>query len=115
MTKSGVEYEVLKEGTGPAAKPGDLVTVHYTGWLENGKKFDSSHDRKEPFSYYFSTGEVIPGWDDGIATMKAGGKSKFTIPPELAYGSRGAGDVIPPNATLVFEIELISVKETPRR
>jgi peptidylprolyl isomerase len=106
----GVHFEVLKHGTGAAVKQGNVVTVHYTGWLEDGTKFDNSVDRNEPFSFRVGGGEVIPGWDEALLTMKVGGKSKFTIPPELGYGRRGAGGIIPPNATLIFEIELLSVK-----
>ena len=109
-TPLGVHFEVLKHGTGAAVKQGNVVRVHYTGWLEDGTKFDSSVDRNEPFSFRVGGGEVIPGWDEALLTMKVGGKSRFTIPPELGYGRRGAGGIIPPNATLIFEIELLSVK-----
>ncbi|MGE5313248.1 MAG: FKBP-type peptidyl-prolyl cis-trans isomerase [Acidobacteriota bacterium] len=111
MTANGVTWEVITEGTGPAPKAGDSVTVHYTGWLENGKKFDSSVDRKEPFSFRLGRGYVIQGWEEAVATLKVGGKSKFTIPPELGYGDQGAGGIIPPNATLIFEIELLAVNK----
>ncbi|MGA7160136.1 MAG: FKBP-type peptidyl-prolyl cis-trans isomerase [Bacteroidota bacterium] len=110
VTESGMKYEILKEGTGPSPKRGDSVTVHYTGWLEDGTKFDSSVDRNQPFTFKLGVGQVIQGWDDGVATMKVGGKSKFFIPPELGYGSRGAGGIIPPNAKLIFEVELLSIK-----
>jgi FKBP-type peptidyl-prolyl cis-trans isomerase len=110
MTKSGVSYEIIVEGRGPSPKQGDLVTVHYTGWLEDGKKFDSSVDRNQPFTFRLGVGQVIRGWDEGVATMKVGSKSKFTIPPEMGYGSNGAGGVIPPNATLIFEVELLSIQ-----
>lgn len=110
MTRSGVNVEVITEGKGPSPKEGQIVTVHYTGWLTDSTKFDSSVDRKQPFTYQFGTGQVIQGWDDGVATMKVGGKSRFTIPPELGYGTQGAGDVIPPNATLIFDVELLSIK-----
>jgi FKBP-type peptidyl-prolyl cis-trans isomerase len=110
VTNTGMRYEIIKEGTGPAPKRGDSVTVHYTGWLEDGTKFDSSVDRNQPFTFKLGVGQVIQGWDDGVATMKVGGKTKFFIPPELGYGSRGAGGVIPPNAKLIFEVELLSIK-----
>jgi FKBP-type peptidyl-prolyl cis-trans isomerase len=109
-TKSGLKYEDLKEGTGAEAKKGDTVEVHYTGWLTNGKKFDSSVDRGQPFSFKLGAGMVIKGWDEGVAGMKVGGKRKLMIPPELGYGARGAGGVIPPNAELVFEVELLKIK-----
>jgi peptidylprolyl isomerase len=106
----GLQYEDLNVGTGAEPKTGQTVVVHYTGWLTNGKKFDSSVDRGRPFEFAIGEGHVIKGWDEGVATMKVGGKRKLTIPPELAYGSRGAGGVIPPNATLVFEVELLGIK-----
>ena len=110
VTETGMKYEIIKEGTGPSPKRGDSVTVHYTGWLEDGTKFDSSVDRNQPFTFKLGVGQVIQGWDDGVATMRVGGKTKFFIPPELGYGSRGAGGVIPPNAKLIFEVELLSIK-----
>jgi FKBP-type peptidyl-prolyl cis-trans isomerase len=105
-----LKYQDLKEGNGTEAKKGNEVTVHYTGWLTDGKKFDSSLDRGKPFTFPLGAGRVIPGWDAGVAGMREGGKRKLTIPPELAYGSRGAPPVIPSNATLVFEVELLKVK-----
>jgi FKBP-type peptidyl-prolyl cis-trans isomerase len=111
-TESGLKIEDLKEGKGDAAKKGDTVEVHYTGWLKkDGTKFDSSLDRKEPFSFKLGAGQVIKGWDEGVAGMKIGGKRKLTIPPELAYGKRGAGKAIPPDAELVFEVELLNIKK----
>ena len=107
----------VKQGDGPQARAGKLVIVHYTGWLYDpsapdghGKKFDSSVDRKEPFAFPLGAGRVIKGWDEGVAGMKAGGKRTLVIPPQMAYGERGAGGVIPPNATLLFDVELIEVK-----
>lgn len=109
-TKSGLQYEILKPGTGADAKAGQKVSVHYTGWLTNGKKFDSSLDRGTPFEFLLGGGQVIRGWDEGVAGMKVGEKRKLTIPPELGYGARGAGGVIPPNATLLFEVELLGAR-----
>ena len=108
-TPSGLVIEELVVGGGEAAAAGRKVSVHYTGWLTDGKKFDSSKDRGEPFVFPLGRGQVIRGWDEGVAGMKVGGKRKLTLPPNLGYGARGAGGVIPPNATLVFEVELLSV------
>jgi FKBP-type peptidyl-prolyl cis-trans isomerase FkpA len=110
LTKpSGLKYEEIKEGTGEVATAGKNVSVHYTGWLTNGTKFDSSKDRGQPFEFPLGGGRVIKGWDEGVQGMKVGGVRKLTIPPELGYGARGAGGAIPPNATLVFEVELLKV------
>ena len=107
---TGLKIEDLVVGTGAAAKAGDQVSVHYTGWLTDGTKFDSSLDRGEPFAFTLGQGQVIEGWDKGVEGMKVGGKRKLTIPSDMAYGAQGAGDVIPPNAVLVFEVELLAVK-----
>lgn len=106
---SALIIEDLSVGSGSEAQAGNRVTVHYTGWLTNGTKFDSSVDRNDPFDFPLGRGHVIRGWDEGVAGMKVGGKRKLTIPPEMGYGARGAGGVIPPNATLVFEVELLGV------
>ena len=108
-TASGLGYVDLVEGTGAQPRTGDSVRVHYTGWLENGKKFDSSHDRREPLVFAVGRGQVIKGWDEGVGSMKVGGKRKLVIPANLGYGSQGAGGVIPPNATLIFEVELLGI------
>src|ERR1700724_537897 len=108
-TADGLEYWDIKTGTGPVAAAGHTVKVHYTGWLTNGKKFDSSVDRGEPFMFELGGGQVIKGWDEGVAGMKVGGKRQLRVPPAAGYGARGAGGVIPPNATLKFDVELLGV------
>ena len=108
-TASGLQYEDTVSGSGDTARAGNTVTVHYTGWLPDGTKFDSSKDRNEPFEFPLGAGYVIRGWDEGVQGMRVGGVRKLTIPPELGYGARGAGGVIPPNATLIFEVELIGI------
>ena len=109
-TPSGLEIEEIERGFGDPARAGHTVSVHYTGYLQDGTKFDSSLDRGEPFSFPLGAGKVIRGWDEGLVGMKVGGRRKLVIPPELAYGSRGAGRLIPPGATLVFDVELVEVK-----
>ena len=110
-TPSGLKYEDLQEGTGEAAKPGDTVEVHYTGWLKNGTKFDSSKDRNQPLTFTLGASKVIKGWDEGIVGMRVGGKRKLIIPPDLGYGAEGFPGAIPPNAELVFEVELLGIKK----
>jgi FKBP-type peptidyl-prolyl cis-trans isomerase len=105
-----LHVEHLIQGDGAIPKKGDRVRVHYTGWLTDGKKFDSSVDRGQPFEFTLGIGQVIAGWDQGVAQMKVGDKVKLTLPPELGYGARGAGGVIPPNATLIFEVELLGIR-----
>lgn len=109
-TPSGLQYEDLVVGNGAQPQNGQKVIVHYTGWLTNGTKFDSSVDRGQPFDFVLGQGQVIKGWDEGVATMKIGGKRKLVIPASLGYGARGAGGVIPPNSTLVFEVQLLNVQ-----
>ncbi len=109
-TESGLKYVDLVVGTGESPKMGQTAVVHYTGWLMDGKKFDSSVDRGTPFSFPVGMGRVIKGWDEGVLTMKVGGKRKLTIPPELGYGERGSPGAIPPNATLIFDVELLEIK-----
>ncbi|WP_017304097.1 FKBP-type peptidyl-prolyl cis-trans isomerase [Spirulina subsalsa] len=108
-TDSGLQYEEIVEGTGASPQKGQTVVVHYTGTLENGQKFDSSRDRGQPFSFKIGVGQVIKGWDEGVGSMKVGGRRKLIIPSELGYGARGAGGVIPPNATLIFDVELLKI------
>ena len=108
-TPSGLKTMDMTVGTGESPQAGRQVTVHYTGWLEDGTKFDSSIDRGKPFQFVIGTGRVIKGWDEGVLTMKVGGKRKLIIPPELAYGEEGVGP-IPPNATLIFEVELLEIQ-----
>jgi peptidylprolyl isomerase len=113
-TSSGLEYEDTKAGTGASPTTGQTCVMHYTGWLwengQKGNKFDSSVDRGRPFEFQIGRGMVIKGWDEGVATMKIGGKRTLIIPPSIGYGARGAGGVIPPNATLLFEVELLGLK-----
>ena len=110
-TPSGLKIIDTKIGTGASPKPGQICVMHYTGWLaSNGKKFDSSVDRGQPFMFQLGAGHVIKGWEEGVAGMKVGGKRQLRIPPELGYGARGAGGVIPPNATLLFDVELLDIK-----
>ncbi len=109
-TSSGLQYSIDQPGTGDGVKTGQIVRVHYTGWLTNGTKFDSSRDRGAPLEFPVGTGRVIKGWDEGVGAMKIGEKRTLVIPAELGYGARGAGGVIPPNATLVFAVELVGVK-----
>lgn len=109
-TTSGLKYIDIVVGAGESPQRGQMVTVHYTGTLENGTKFDSSVDRGQPFVFPIGVGKVIKGWDEGVMTMRIGGKRKLIIPSELGYGATGAGGIIPPNATLIFEVELLGVK-----
>ena len=109
-TPSGLQYSIDRPGTGASPVAGQIVSVHYTGWLTNGTKFDSSRDRGTPFEFPLGQGRVIRGWDEGVAAMKIGEKRTLVIPPDLGYGARGAGGVIPPNATLVFQVELLGAR-----
>jgi len=108
-TDSGLKYKDIVEGTGAMPQRGQRVTVHYTGMLEDGTKFDSSRDRNRPFTFTIGVGQVIKGWDEGVASMRVGGQRQLIIPPDLGYGARGAGGVIPPNATLIFDVELLRI------
>ena len=110
-TESGLQYWEIKEGLGPPAKAGDHVKVHYTGWLTTGKKFDSSVDAHQPYEFTLGQGDVIKGWDEGVAGMKVGGKRQLRIPPELAYGEAGFKTIIPPDATLIFDVQLLAIKQ----
>ncbi len=112
-TDSGLQYWDVKVGTGQVANDGDRVKVHYTGWFTNGKKFDSTVDANQPYSFTLGKGEVIKGWDEGIAGMKVGGKRQLHIPPELAYGDAGYKTIVPPNATLIFDVQLLAVTTVP--
>lgn len=109
-TPSGLQYQEMTQGTGAAPQRGQTVSVHYTGWLADGKKFDSSLDRGQPLQFALGTGRVIKGWDEGLSTMRVGGKRRLVIPPDLAYGAQGSPPVIPPNATLTFEVELLTAR-----
>ena len=109
-TESGLKYYDFEVGDGAEATAGQSVAVHYTGWLSDGTKFDSSLDRGQPFVFLLGASQVIPGWDEGVAGMKVGGQRQLLIPPDLGYGEQGAGGVIPPNATLVFEVELVEIQ-----
>ncbi|HEV7129549.1 MAG TPA: FKBP-type peptidyl-prolyl cis-trans isomerase [Ktedonobacterales bacterium] len=109
-TSSGLQYVDVVQGDGAVAQPGQRVTVHYTGWLTNGTKFDSSRDRNDPFQFALGGGQVIQGWDQGVAGMREGGQRRLIIPANLGYGARGAAGVIPPNATLIFDVELLKAR-----
>jgi FKBP-type peptidyl-prolyl cis-trans isomerase len=110
VTNAELQIETITAGTGRAPQAGQRVSVHYTGWLTDGTKFDSSRDRGQPFEFVLGRGQVIAGWDQGVARMTIGEKARLTIPPDLGYGERGAGGVIPPNATLIFEVEVLGAK-----
>jgi FKBP-type peptidyl-prolyl cis-trans isomerase FkpA len=112
-TDSGLQYWDIKLGLGPLAKAGDKVKVHYTGWFTTGKKFDSSVDARQPYSFTLGKGEVIKGWDEGVTGMKVGGKRQLRIPPELAYGEKGFKTIVPPNSTLIFDVQLLEVVPQP--
>ena len=110
-TASGLQYQDISVGSGAEAKSGDNVSVHYTGWLTDGTKFDSSVDRNQPFQFTLGAGNVIKGWDEGVAGMKVGGKRRLTVPPDLGYGAQGSPPVIPANATLIFDVELLGINQ----
>ncbi len=110
VSPSGLQYVIFEKTDGPKPQPGDVVVVHYTGWLTDGTKFDSSYDRNEPFSFVLGARQVIPGWDEGIALLRKGEKAQLVIPPDLAYGNRAIGP-IPPNSTLIFEVELLDIQK----
>jgi FKBP-type peptidyl-prolyl cis-trans isomerase len=112
-TDSGLQYWDIKIGTGAVANDGDHVKVHYTGWFSDGKKFDSSVDAHQPYSFTLGKGEVIKGWDEGVTGMKVGGKRQLRVPPELAYGDKGFKNIVPPNATLIFDVQLLAVTPAP--
>jgi FKBP-type peptidyl-prolyl cis-trans isomerase FkpA len=114
-TETGLQYWDITVGTGEEAKSGDKVKVHYTGWFTSGKKFDSSVDAHQPYSFTLGQGNVIKGWDEGVAGMKVGGKRQLRIPPELAYGEQGYKNIVPPNATLIFDVQLLSVTRAPAK
>ncbi len=109
-SSTGLKFQDIKKGDGPRPRPGQTVVVHYTGWLTNGQKFDSSVDRGQPFEFVLGKGDVIKGWDEGVKGMYVGGQRRLLIPPQLGYGSKGAGDSIPPNAKLVFDVQLLGIK-----
>lgn len=110
-TASGLQYRIIEQGSGPRPQPGDTVAVHYRGTLEDGTEFDNSYDRGEPITFPLGVGYVIPGWDEGIALLNEGSKAELIIPPELGYGAQGSPPTIPPNATLIFEVELVDVQQ----
>lgn len=110
-TASGLQYIDFKVGDGPSPQKGETAIVHYTGWLDDGKKFDASRDHGKPFGFKVGAGQVIKGWDEGVASMKVGGSRRLIVPPELGYGARGAGNVIPPNARLTFDVELLEIRK----
>lgn len=112
-TDTGLQYWDIKVGTGPVANGGDHVKVHYTGWFTDGRKFDSSVDAHQPYSFTLGKGDVIKGWDEGVTGMKVGGKRQLRIPPELAYGDKGYKEIVPPNATLIFDVQLLAVTPNP--